>query len=106
MMNGWRLEAHTISIGNFFDWSFTKPPQMQHDWSFAKPPQMKRTRICTALGAVHMRMEQICGQDFGFLVLNDDALVLFRMHIHICTEKTPGQYPASEWQHESCSSDK
>jgi hypothetical protein len=53
MMKSWRLEERVISIGNDCDRSFTKPPQM------------KRMSICTAPGGVNMRMEKMCGRDFG-----------------------------------------
>jgi hypothetical protein len=54
MMNGLRLEERIIFIGNDCDLSFTKPPQMKH-----------MRIVCIAPGAVNVRMEKMCGRDFG-----------------------------------------
>jgi hypothetical protein len=51
-MNGWRLEAHAISIKNNYDWSFTKPPQM------------KDMRLCTAQGAMDLRLQNNIRRQF------------------------------------------
>jgi hypothetical protein len=47
-------------------------------------------RICTAPGAVNMRMEKCVDDILGFLVFYDITIVLFHVvQFHICTEKIP-----------------